>query len=815
LTDNRDAAVLRQDPRERELELRHATIWIGFWLTLIVAAGAEVYALATWSHPHRALITAVFVAAVASAVVVRALPTRRIVASSGREPFFLAWSVTVIVLIAIVSAADGGVGSPFSRLFVLPLLFGSLSYPLPSAIAVGVIDATAFLLVALTQGGATPEYISFAAFALVCAALLTSWEARNQGRRRRSLGRATEALQSSEETSRLQARQQREVAAFGQRALRGEDIETLLNEALSIAERALSVDIAAVLKLIPREQAFVLRAAVGLPEDVVNTQKVPAGVSSQAGYTLVTGSPVIVREWANETRFGQSKVLADAGVVSGLTVPIRAKGEPYGVLGVQTREQRDFSAEDVSFMQAISNVLANAIDRRAAEDRTRWEALHDPLTGLANRNLFLDRLGHALAQAQRRSMALAVLFLDLDQFKLVNDSLGHAAGDELLAAVAPRLADALRPGDTVARFGGDEFAVLAEDVTTPDDATLIAERIGAAFAMPFTLRSREHYVSASIGISIGIGGEAPEALIRDADAALYRAKEHGRGGYEVFDTVMRSRVVEHMQTENDLRRALERREFELHYQPVVSLRDGEIVTLEALIRWRHPTRGLIGPAAFIPVAEESRLIGAIGRWVVEEACRSAASWQAMDPDGRPVGVALNLSGRQLADPDLPRIVARAIEASGIDPATVDIELTESVLLERADVPEQSLMALKALGARLVLDDFGIGFSSLGYLKRFPLDAIKLDRSFIENLAPGSADTAIVRAVVEMAAALGLGVVAEGVETADQMRAVRDLGCEYAQGFHFTRPVSAAEVGPLLERPPWRQPLPEVGLAGGS
>ncbi len=814
MSENSGVALLREDVRQRELGLRHATIRIGFWVTLLVAAGAQAYALATWSRPHRALISVVFVAAVASAVVVRLLPTERIVRSRWREPFFLAWSTTVIALIAIVTAADGGTTSPYVLLFVLPFVFGSLSYPLLSTIAVAAIAVAAFLAVAATQAPTHPAYAGFVAFALVCAAILSSWEASNQGRRRRALAAAAEALQASEATSRLQARQQREVAAFGQRALGGADIDTLLDEALAIVRRMVGADIVGVLKLVPGEDALTMRAAIGLPAEVVGEGRIPLD-ASQAGYTLMTGSPAIVRDWATERRFGQAKVLADAGVSSGITVPIRAKGQPYGVLGAQTHEVKEFSGEDVSFMQAMANALANAVERREAEQRTRWEALHDPLTSLANRNLFVDRLAHALAQAQRRGSAVAVLFCDLDQFKLVNDSLGHAAGDELLAAVAPRLEEALRPGDTVARFGGDEFAVLAEDISTPADATRIAERIGAGFALPFTLRRREHYVTASIGISIGIGGEAPEALIRDADAALYRAKERGRGAFEIFDEVMRARVVEHMQTENDLRRALERREFELHYQPVVSLRDGEIVTLEALIRWRHPTRGLLGPAAFIPVAEQSRLIGQIGRWVLEEACQRAAAWQQMDPDGRPIGIGVNLSARQLADPGLPRIVADAIESSGIDHATLNLELTETVLLEHAEVPEQSLIALKQLGTRLVLDDFGIGFSSLGYLKRFPLDAIKLDRSFVENLASAPADRAIVRAVVEMAAALGLGVVAEGVETEEQLEAVRALGCRYAQGFHFTRPVPAAEVMPLLERPPWRRGAAARQLAADS
>jgi diguanylate cyclase (GGDEF)-like protein len=470
------------------------------------------------------------------------------------------------------------------------------------------------------------------------------------------------------------------------------------------------------------------------------------------------------------------------------------------VLGIQARQVREYTVQDISFLEAIANVLANAIERRTAEVRTQHEALHDPLTGLPNRNLFLDRLDHALTQSRRHDSVVAVLFLDLDQFKLVNDSLGHAAGDELLASVAPRLEQALRPGDTVARFGGDEFAILAEDISNERGATRVAEHIAEALTRPFILRQREHFVSASVGISIGGGGEAPEALIRDADAALYRAKERGRGGYEIFDEVMRSRVIEHMQTENDLRRALQRNELELHYQPILKLSDGSIVAMEALLRWHHPERGLIGPAAFIPVAEESRLIIPIGRWVIEQACLQAAEWQQRAPDSAPIGVAVNLSARQIADPQLVGSISAALRTSGLDAGTLRLELTESTLIEDTESVERTLQSLKELGARLVLDDFGIGFSSLGYLKRLPLSAIKLDRSFVEHLTEDSDDAAIVHAVTEMAQALNISVVAEGVETEEQLQAVRALGCGYAQGFYFARPVPVGELEALLSEP---------------
>jgi predicted signal transduction protein with EAL and GGDEF domain len=350
----------------------------------------------------------------------------------------------------------------------------------------------------------------------------------------------------------------------------------------------------------------------------------------------------------------------------------------------------------------------------------------------------------------------------------------------------------------VARFGGDEFAVLAEGISSERDATRVAERIAESLTRPFVLRGREHFASASIGISISTGSEEPEALIRDADAALYRAKDRGRGGYEIFDEVMRSRVIDHMQTENDLRGALQRSELELHFQPIINLRDGSIVLLEALLRWQHPERGLLTPAAFIPVAEESRLIVPIGRWVIEEACRSAAAWQALNPDGRPVGVSVNLSARELSDPELLHYIKAGLDGSGIDPSTLRLELTESTLLEEAETPEVGLEGLRDLGVRLILDDFGTGFSSLGYLKRLPLSGIKLDRAFVENVTEGREDAAIVRAITEMASALGLEVCAEGVETPEQLAVVRELGCSHAQGFHFSHPLPADGIHEQLD-----------------
>jgi diguanylate cyclase (GGDEF)-like protein len=783
---------------EQEIETRLASVRVGLWLSVIVCTGGAAYAASRWSEPNTGLILGTLALGLLSVPLVWALPHARIVRSPYSELFFAGWSIADIILIATTAGLDGGSRSAFMLLLVLPVLFAALSYPGRTIAAVALAGLAAFFVVGFGVGGGFPLG-GFGLFAMGCVAMMGVWEARNQAERRAVLAKTAAARQRSEKSSLLQARQQREVARFGQLALEGADIDELGRESGRILTAVLGVDYGGVMKLLPDQDRLLLVAAEGLPQDVVG-QEVLAGPRSQIGMALATGRAVAVNDWSAETRLEQSEFQKSQGMRSAAIVLIKGEGDPYGMIGAGSRSPRDFTQGDIDFMQAIANVLAHAIERRSAEQRTQHEALHDPLTGLPNRNLFLDRLEHALSVAARRATSVSVLFLDLDQFKLVNDSLGHAAGDELLAAVAPRIESALRPGDTVARFGGDEFAVLAEDVGNERGATRIAERIAEALARPFILREREHFVSASVGIAIGCGSEGPEALIRDADSALYRAKERGRGGYEIFDEVMRSRVIEHMQIENDLRRAIQREELELHYQPVIKLRDGSIVAMEALLRWNHPDRGLIGPLGFIPVAEESRLIVPIGRWAIEQACRQAAAWQELHPDSAPVSVAVNLSARQLADPDLLSHLEGSVRANRIDPSNLWLELTETTLLDETTFAERTLESLKGLGVRLVLDDFGVGFSSLGYLKRLPLSMIKLDRTFVENLTDGSHDAAIVRAVSEMAETIGIGVVAEGIETDEQLRMVGMLGCGFAQGFHFSEPVPVSHIERLLEKP---------------
>jgi diguanylate cyclase (GGDEF)-like protein/PAS domain S-box-containing protein len=602
----------------------------------------------------------------------------------------------------------------------------------------------------------------------------------------------------------LRAAQQAAVARLGEQALEGTALPELMNRAVVATAETLEVEYGAVLELTPDKESLVIRAAVGLPDEAIGDAAVAAGRRSQAGYTLERGSPILVEDWAAEQRFDKSSVLEQIGARSGMTVIIEGKQRPFGVFGLQSRDVRLFTTDDVHFVQSVANVLADAIERTGAEEEIRHQAVHDPLTRLPNRILFLDRLAHALAQSNRRRSMVGVLFLDIDHFKLINDSLGHPAGDELLTAVAPRLKDTLRPGDTVARFGGDEFGVLIEDLADERDAITVAENISAAFTRPFVLNGVEHFVTASIGIALAPdGNERPQALIRDADAAMYRAKERGRGRYELFDQVMRARALERLKLENELRRALGSEELRIHYQPVVSLKTGAIVAVEALLRWQHPGRGLMAPEDFILVAEESGLIEPIGRWVLEEACHQTSAWQKKSPDAPPVGVSVNLSARQLGQRDLPDIVSQCLRDSGLHPACVSLEITESALVEESASTTEILEQLRTMGVHIVIDDFGTGYSSLGYLKRFPLDSLKIDRSFVDGLGAQQESTAIVNAIVAMAGALSINVVAEGVETQVQLSELKRLGCAFAQGYYFASPLPAAEIGALLGRSyPW-------------
>jgi len=437
----------------------------------------------------------------------------------------------------------------------------------------------------------------------------------------------------------------------------------------------------------------------------------------------------------------------------------------------------------------MAGSLTDVSKRKAVEERLLHDAFHDALTGLFNRELFLERLERAAERTRRTRELFAVLFLDLDRFKVLNDSLGHAIGDQLLVVLGQRLASCLRPTDTIARHGGDEFTILLEDCGAAMAATRVAERIQEELALPFRLGSHEVFSTASIGIALSTSGyDRAGDLLRDADTAMYRAKALGRARYEMFDREMHSRAVALLRLENDLRRAVERQEFHLCYQPIVWLETGRVAGLEALVRWRHPQRGVVLPAEFIRVTEETGLIEPLGHWILQEACRQIGVWQRQFPAEPALSMSVNCSGKQFMQPDLIRHVEQVLEQTGVDGSCLGLEITESVIMENAESAIALLLQLRARRVRLHIDDFGTGYSSLNSLRTLPVDTLKIDRSFVSGLGQVGQSREIVRAIVTLAHTMGMEVVAEGVETEEQLAELRALGCEYGQGYLFARPM---------------------------
>ncbi|MCU1378831.1 MAG: diguanylate cyclase domain [Acidimicrobiales bacterium] len=485
----------------------------------------------------------------------------------------------------------------------------------------------------------------------------------------------------------------------------------------------------------------------------------------------------------SELRTSILATVAEDGRWSGEFVTSRKDGTAIPILA--TLEKLD--APEIGFHGLVGASMDNS-ERRALQVTLAHQALHDPLTGLPNRALFLDRLDRALTRLRRHPGTIAVLFVDLDRFKIVNDTYGHHAGDEILQAVGSLFEGVLRSEDTVARMGGDEFAVCCEQLTGPAEAVALAERLTASVSHPFLVAGRAFYVTPSVGIVLGTGvpGETASTLLRDADAAMYHAKDRGRGRIELFDHGMRSEALRKAQVASELRHALDRGELVLHYQPIVRLSDGALTGFEALLRWDHPELGMLLPSSFMDVAEDTFLIVPIGAWVLDEAGRQLAAWRDELPE-HPITISVNLSARQIADPHLVATVGETLARHQLEPSRLSLEITESTLMEDAEVSLATLRELKALGVQLAIDDFGTGHSSLAYLKRFPVDFLKIDRSFVAGLDRESEDAVIVKAVVDLGRALGLVVVAEGVETDGQLAELERIGCELAQGYRWSMP----------------------------
>jgi diguanylate cyclase (GGDEF)-like protein len=475
-----------------------------------------------------------------------------------------------------------------------------------------------------------------------------------------------------------------------------------------------------------------------------------------------------------------------------------------GVIGLAAGDSiRRFGAKDIEALTSFAKLASIALDNARLVDVAQRGALYDPITGLPNRELLADRIAHALAgRHPAASSSVAVLLLDLDRFKVINETLGHAAGDGLLQAVGQRLLHALRPGDTVARFAGDQFAIVLDPIESVGEAVAVAERLAAELRAPFSMHDRDWFISAAMGIALPDGERStPDELLREAEIAMVRAKGDPVRRHAVFEPTMSDQTIERLDLESDLRRALDQHELRLHYQPIVDLRSEEILGFEALVRWQHPVRGLVPPLAFIPMAEETGLIVPLGRWVLETACQQAARWQRSAVRGgfTPPFVSVNLSARQFMQADLVEQIGGALATTGIEPDMLELEITESVVMDRSEAGIRTLRQLRALGVRLVLDDFGTGYSSLAYLKHLPLDTIKVDRTFVAGIEE-PADRSIVDAVIAMAHGLGIDVVAEGIETERQAERLRELGCDRGQGFLFARPMPVERVTALLRRP---------------
>jgi len=540
-------------------------------------------------------------------------------------------------------------------------------------------------------------------------------------------------------------------------------------------------------------ETLVLEACRGLDEGtvaVIRRRQVGEGVAGRA----VAEDRLVVVEDYPATQDGTIRLFRENALQAAMAAPVHENGEVVGSLLVSSwTPGRRYDEATQELLLTIARHVSLALSDAKTVGAMVHQALHDTLTGLPNRALFLDRLEHALARAVRGGSEVAVLFLDLDRFKTVNDSLGHAAGDRLLCTVAQRISTCMRAADTAARLGGDEFAVLLEDLVSTHEAVRVAERIIGELEAPIAVAGREVFVGASIGVATGAYGA--DDLLSHADVAMYRAKAQGKGRYAMFEAGMQAEVIDRLELEADLQRAIDRGELEVFYQPIIALGTGEMAGHEALVRWRHPTRGLMVPESFIPVAEETGLVVALGRFVLCEATRQAAEWAATP--GTELSMNVNLSGRQLEDPALLDDVTAILRETGLPAARLVLEITETVLMHDTEATIERLRALRALGVRLAVDDFGTGYSSLRYLNRFPLDVLKMAKPFVDGLGSKEENPALARAIIDLGSSLGLSIVAEGIERSAQLAQLRRLGCPMGQGYWFGRPLPAAEAGAHL------------------
>ncbi|MGH2674776.1 MAG: putative bifunctional diguanylate cyclase/phosphodiesterase, partial [Actinomycetota bacterium] len=581
-------------------------------------------------------------------------------------------------------------------------------------------------------------------------------------------------------------------------------LESAMATATSQACKLLDAQLSEII-LLPRgknEMAFSTRLGPGDRVEVM--RPIDFNPTEDLWRPVIVGrQPILLtKHTAEENGYLASRSIRDAVIA-----PLFGEDRVAGVAVVANRfgDVSTFGEEDLKLLETLAHHISVSLENGRLGDslsqltrlkeELRHQAFHDQLTKLPNRTLFTERVAYALERQDRAKQSLAVLFLDLDDFKTINDSLGHPAGDQVLVTVAERLRRCLRPSDTVARLGGDEFGVLLDDMSGPSDALVAADRIIQALSAPAYLDGREVSIRASVGITLDTHGEEADTLLRNADVAMYTAKRRGKGRYQVFESSMHVEMVERLELTAHLARAVEQHEFTLEYQPIVDLETQSIEGIEALVRWRHPTRGLLSPSEFIPLAEDTGLIVPLGWAILREACTRAAGWQV---EGHPpLAISVNLSPKQLTDPNLVGEVDRSLQASGLDPGCLILEITEDVLMHETEATLQTLRELKKLGVRLAIDDFGTGYSSLSYLERFPVDMLKIAKTFVDQLGNGTPRSPLVEAVIRLGEALGLRTVAEGIETAEQLDRLRGLHCKQGQGFLFARPLDEHAIDLLL------------------
>jgi diguanylate cyclase (GGDEF)-like protein/PAS domain S-box-containing protein len=626
------------------------------------------------------------------------------------------------------------------------------------------------------------------------------------GRAERMIGANIDVTERrlAEEEAKRRARQHAQIDGLGISALSGMDFDEMMRRATKLICNVLQAEFAEILELKPDGMGLAVRAVHGIDAAQLNVPPREAGRGSFAGYVLLTSDVVVCNDRSAESRFRRESWLAELGVTSCIGAVIRGRSGEYGVVAAYARPTRQFSNDDINLLQSVALVITAAVDRRRSDERMLYLAHHDDLTGLPNRRYMRERLAELIDDASHSNQRVGLMFVDLDHFKVINDSLGHTAGDEMLKAIAGRMRGSLKEDDMLCRLGGDEFVIAIADASSPAQLARIAERVMETFARPVRIADQDVFTSATVGVSLyPDDARDVESLVRSADAALNRGKEQGRNRIEFFDAEIERRARHWFEVKSGLQHALERGELRVVYQPLVELSTGRIIGAEALLRWTSPLLGDVSPSVFVPIAEASGLIEPVGQFVLASACQQVCEWHRLGYTH--LHVSVNLSASQFRHPNTVERMVSAVRSAGVDPHAIELEITEGVAMAEADVSAQTLEMLNYHGFRLSIDDFGTGYSSLNYLKRFYVDTLKIDRSFVRDVTTDNEDAAIARSIIALAHSLGIAVTAEGVETPAQLDFLRRCGCDIAQGFLFSPGLTANSFTELLTGSPWDVP----------